>query len=389
MASERFTTIFDVVDKSLEIIIDNNTGYYNITKIIKHIENNGSEVTGNFKLQPTGCSLKNNRNKQISTFLKTNQTKELIKAIKIEYNIKTDDIDNLTYKLNIEKAYSGTYIHKTLFDHALSWINKSYAIKISKILDECRNEYNLKLKYENKELTNKNNELNSKVDTLLGDNKDLKQQIKELMIYAKDTNSQITDLNDTVGDLNDTVDNLNNKIDRVLPDVNVKPNNENDVQKFMLIKVNNTNYKIHIGSVNYLEKKINGYTNDKNNNKLYKNASIVVQPIYNPNPTSLRTRIREAIKLYCSNLIDEVYEQYKNKEIDETEKVNSLRELKTNSPIKITGSSIKISVNFDVVDFYNIVINSHNNRTDDNILNISLDENNNFLYSEKIDMYEI
>ncbi len=90
MASERFTMIFDVVDKSLKIIIDNDTGYYNITKIIKHIENNGSEVTSDFKLAGIPASLKNTRNK-INDYFRLKSTKELIKVIKSEYNFKTDD----------------------------------------------------------------------------------------------------------------------------------------------------------------------------------------------------------------------------------------------------------------------------------------------------------
>ncbi len=59
MAFERFTTIYDIVDKSLEIIIDNNTGYYDITKIIKHIENKNNEVINNFKVEPVGANLNN------------------------------------------------------------------------------------------------------------------------------------------------------------------------------------------------------------------------------------------------------------------------------------------------------------------------------------------
>ncbi len=109
-----------------------------------------------------GCTSKN-RGKQIITFLKTEPTKELIKSIKTTYNLKTNDNDNLTYPLkkDIPERYSGTYIHKTLFNHALSWIDTGYAIKIFKILDDEKDKYINKLEQENKNLQNQINKLNN------------------------------------------------------------------------------------------------------------------------------------------------------------------------------------------------------------------------------------
>ncbi len=163
MSSERFTTIYDVVDKSLEIIVDNNTGYYNITKIINYIGNIGNNDNNNKNINDEVVDNSEEGNiirsselfgKKIKDFLKTKQTKELIKAIKTEYNINTDDSDNLTYKLknDVPFKYHGTYINEFLFDHALSWISKIYAIKISKLLKQVRNDYNQKLKYDNERL---------------------------------------------------------------------------------------------------------------------------------------------------------------------------------------------------------------------------------------------
>ncbi len=140
---------FKIINKfDFNIIIDNITGYYNITKIIKYIMKD---------------KIKNNRTKQITTFLRSNSTKELIKIIKTEYNLKTDDSDNLTYSLkkDIPEKYSGTYIHKTLFNHALSWIDTGYAIKIFKILDDEKDKYINKLEQENKNLQNQINRLNN------------------------------------------------------------------------------------------------------------------------------------------------------------------------------------------------------------------------------------
>ncbi len=384
MASERFTMIFDVVDKSLKIIIDNDTGYYNITKIIKHIENNGSEVTSDFKLAGIPASLKNTRNK-INDYFRLKSTKELIKVIKSEYNFKTDDNDNLTYTLNIEKAYSGTYIHKVLFDHVLSWINKNYAIKISKILDECRNEYNLKLKYENKQKDNKIQEQSNKIDELIIEVKDIKsinlKQSAELSKQSEEINKLLNygkTANENIEEMQTSIDDMTNTVASALRDRNVRPDDDKHVQRFMLVKLNKYEYKIHTGTISHLRNVINNYTKDKKvEPKKYRNTKIIIQPIYNPNPSSLKKRLFKKINDYIKNELILLNTNIEPSVLYENVFTNR------------SNIIIDDDYNFNLYKLLTIIIETHNNRLDDDILDLSLNDNNDIDYNYQIKTYTI
>ncbi len=384
--ANRFSTIHDVVDKSLEIIIDNDTGYYNITKIIKYIESN--KVTDNFEVSII-VDTSNKRRKKIDNFMILKSTKELIKSIKTTYNLKTDDNDNLTYPLkkNIPEKYAGTYIHKTLFNHALSWIDTGYAIKISKILDDCRNEYNLKLKYDKERLETENKEKTCKIDMLLNDNKDLKKQIADLISHTKEANNKldeakidreelfekVNETNTKLSETNTKLDKTNNILKKVKHMVNVPNTKDDDVTQYytLLYDKSINQIKMVIGQKKYNSKKIN------------QNINCTVEEFtYNPSPTSLKHATRKMIKdlpeKYSNKLTEinkihnEKIRKYK-RIIIKTNRDNILSENEKNDKIDICNSKI---------EHYTNIVNDNKNKYDIIINGLPLMNNSNIILNE-------
>jgi hypothetical protein len=155
-----FQIIKNSIDTNIEIIEHIKTGYYNITKIANYIN---ETKTGKQKKTI----------KRIGNWFRTQDSIELIETFK---NIT--NIDNLQYvlDLDIEFKYKGTYVHRYLYEHILMWIDKSYAIKISIILDEQHKAYNLALVSKNKDLSTKMDKLaNQSIE--LADQKNYIKQI--------------------------------------------------------------------------------------------------------------------------------------------------------------------------------------------------------------------
>ena len=120
--SEQFSTITNSIDTDIKIIIDNKTGFYNITKINNYIyeQNRPPAIAGGSK-------------KDMYDWTRRSANQELIKELQKQLNID----DDLIIKINdVIDEFKGTYVHKYLFEHILMWIDKSYAIKISIILNQ-------------------------------------------------------------------------------------------------------------------------------------------------------------------------------------------------------------------------------------------------------------
>ena len=121
-----FTIINDGINTDIKIIKHNETGYYNITKINKSIYAKKCEEGSNNGLGGIPPSLK-----ETKQWFYNQSNKDLINLLQKELNN-----NNLYYVLNdVMDDFKGTYVHKFLYDHILMWIDKSYAIKISIILN--------------------------------------------------------------------------------------------------------------------------------------------------------------------------------------------------------------------------------------------------------------
>lgn len=208
--NNRFSTIVNSIDTDINIIIDNETGFYNITKINNYIYKQ-NELT----------AIAVGSKKLINDWTRRSTNQDLIKELQKQLN--TDN--ELIIKINdVNDEFKGTYVHKYLFEHILMWIDKSYAIKISIILNQNHIDYNKKL--ENKlikknckidELKDKIDKQSIKIDKLLNDSEYNKKQNKKL-IYKVD------DMQDTLND--------------IVEDVVVKTEDRNKLHEITIIKKN-------------------------------------------------------------------------------------------------------------------------------------------------------
>lgn len=329
------------------------TGYYNITKINNliyelKIKNNEQSREN----ESTGIPV--DSKKLINDWFRQKSNKELIEILKFQM----DTTDNLMYTLkeNTPFDYRGTYVHRLLYDHILMWIDKKYAIKISLLLDNIHMEANIKKDKLLIEKDNKIDEQNKKIDELLRlareakeENKELKEVVNNGRDEIKDLSEDIRDLNEDLKDLIDENDELGNKIDNLTDkveevrdivqvrnmDVNIKPNNFNDLHMFIILQEKNRPniMKVFRGQNKHVSKNMS------------ENYNIIINKTYNPNPIDLWVAIKNYYKDMNNNIKEEIKTDRRNKVISVKVKQERLHDLQMYPPIRINNCNIII--NFD------------------------------------------
>jgi hypothetical protein len=146
--THNFAILTNGIDSNIEIIQHIETGYYNIAKTAKLV-----------------ADLKNTKCKNIPDFLRLDSTKELIEECK-----KYTNTEEIYYELkkDIPTKFAGTYIHKYLYNQFVSWLDKSYGLKISIILEQIHKDANIKLIADHKIVVTG---LESKLDDSINENK--------------------------------------------------------------------------------------------------------------------------------------------------------------------------------------------------------------------------
>ena len=206
--SDQFSTIINSINTDLTIIIDNKTGFYNITKINNYIYKQNCKQNETMGI-PTVSK------KNISDWSQNKSSKELIERLKFRLNIY-----KLKYELeiDIELEYRGTYVHKLLFEQILMWINPEYSIDISIMINQNHVDYN--------KISKENKLLHEKLDKQSEEINDIKNQNKKLS----------TQLNNVQETLNEVVE-----------DVVVKTTNTDQSHtSFQLIRTHQTSHNVQI-----------------------------------------------------------------------------------------------------------------------------------------------
>ena len=290
--NDQFSTIINSIDIDIKIIVDNKTGFYNITKINNYIY---EQICMN--TEPTGIPV--GSKKLINDWTRSKSNQELIKEL--QKQLKTDD--ELIIKINdVNDEFKGTYVHKYLFEHILMWIDKSYAIKISIILNQNHIDYNKKL--ENK-LIKKNckiAELSKKMDLALAalNNQGIKIDDLKLdnmfthtkLIKAEEDNMKThTKLNES----NNELKIMNNHLEIKSKSSTMDPVNLNKVHGFALLSrefidngVNKGIIRMVSGQNQYVKGRVDEFIEN------YPNCS--VERFYQANGIDLKENSRVAIK---------------------------------------------------------------------------------------------
>ncbi len=210
---EDFAILKNGIDERLEIIQHIDSGFYNITKAAKMInelsssENEPAKILAgsvknikqinelsSFENEPTGIPAGSKiKDKRINHWFENDSTKRLLSECKYQTHL---DCVNYELAKGTPKKFAGTYVHKLLFHHFLAWLNEKYAIRISIILDELDKKANQKII---KEKDDKIDELKNEVD-----------ELKAMMKTSLEQTSHIINQND---DLKGEVSQLNIKLD--------------------------------------------------------------------------------------------------------------------------------------------------------------------------------
>ena len=287
--NDQFSTIINSIDIDIKIIVDNKTGFYNITKINNYIY---EQICMN--TEPTGIPV--GSKKLINDWTRSKSNQELIKEL--QKQLKTDD--ELIIKINdVNDEFKGTYVHKYLFEHILMWIDKSYAIKISIILNQNHIDYNKKL--EDKlikknckidELNDKIDKQSIKIDKLLNDSEYNKKQNKKL-IYKVD------DMQDTLNDIVEDVVIKTEDRNKLHEITIIKKNlDEQYLLEYLVIRTQKGSHSTRIKKVmQELYDKHNGETVLAYNKRLRKLRAdhILLNFNYNGNSVNLYNRVKEVM----------------------------------------------------------------------------------------------
>ena len=332
MTTHQFTILKNGIDTRLEIIQDNETGFYNITKTAKMIadlsknegnsENNEPcrKVHGSNKMQKEANNEGKSENNKPAGILAgitkrsrdwfiNDTTQSLIDEV-----IKQTRLDSVKYELakGTPKRFAGTYVHKLLFDHFLAWLDPRYAIKISIILDSIHQDANRKLLQEKDDAITK---LEKAIQKQSFDSKaqmdEQSKKIDKLLNYSNAITRQNVDLLERTDHLQITADMTQEELDKSLifqkeilnhlVDKSYKstmnPANPNQITNFAVLMPNKKNGRTILvrGQVKHVNRMINKYS---------ETHKLIIDSIYNANAINLVINAKQAYEDYRDNYID-------------------------------------------------------------------------------------
>ena len=352
MTTHQFTILKNGIDTRLEIIQDNETGFYNITKTAKMIadlsknegnsennevcrkvhgsnkiekeannegntENNepGGIRPGSNKIQKEANNEGNSENNELPRirggsnklervykWFENDTTQTLIDECKQQTRL-----DNVKYELakGTPKRFAGTYVHKLLFDHFLAWLDPRYAIKISIILDSIHQDANRKLLREKDDaiselkqsIDKQSEQMNAKIDKLLNysnaitrQNVDLLERTDHLQITADMTQEELDK------SLIFQKEILNHLVDKSYKST-MNPANPNQITNFAVLMPNKKNGRTILvrGQVKHVNRMINKYS---------ETHKLIIDSTYNANAINLVINAKQAYEDYRDNYID-------------------------------------------------------------------------------------
>ena len=158
----------------------------------------------------------------------------------------------------------GTYVHKLLVPHIASWLNPSFAIKMSKIVDEyLLREHRLKIA----SLTNDNSNLSYQVQQLVQENREQSRKIDELLSHTKDVKHDLACMVDLALEQVEENELHKIKLEKAVPDRINNPIDLNSVEHLVLFNIGQDKYYVIRGTSAYIKTKFKRLTNVTYSNK--------------------------------------------------------------------------------------------------------------------------
>ena len=126
--------------------------------------------------------------------------------------------------------FRGTYVHLDLIPHIACWISASFALKVSKIVNEYRiKEANSKLQQKDQEIEQKDNqieELKAMMQAILKDTGNLLKRNDNLEAKVIDLTDEISKLSLDNEITHEMLDNVQNDLETIIEDRVVRPKDE-------------------------------------------------------------------------------------------------------------------------------------------------------------------
>lgn len=363
----QFESFNNVINKDITIIKEINSGFYNIThsrNIIYIMRQKENKTT-----------------KEIKHWFKLKDSDEIVNNFKSILNI-----DSVSFIINkgVEKKYEGTYVHKKLYQWILQWLDFKYALMIIDMIDKLQEEYIISTKIQLKEKDCKIDQLIKKIDnqTELINNqselinnqsdqintqsdqiKEQSNQLKELMGYAKETKEELEYTNAELMETNNELNEIHIKVEEIRDvvhernyNVNIDPVNEDLKHYFSIIKSENNKVRMISGQRMYVERTYNS---------TYSNNELLLDCIYCPNPTSLKSRLKQKIFEINRDFKQKILDAYKSKLIDCAEKNNQMTEFRRNPPIKSSYTIVSFNVNnYSMEDIISLFLSLNEERNE-------------------------
>ena len=164
-----------------------------------------------------------------------------------------------------------------------------------------------------------------------------------------ETNNELNEIHIKVEEIRDVVHERNYN-------VNIDPVNEDLKHYFSIIKSENNKVRMISGQRMYVERTYNS---------TYSNNELLLDCIYCPNPTSLKSRLKQKIFEINREFKQKILDAYKSKLIDGPEKNNQMTEFRRNPPIKSSYTIVSFNVNnYSMDDIINLFLSLNEERNE-------------------------
>ncbi len=208
---EDFSIIKNAIDDDLTIIRHDDTGCYNITKIANYVnKKRDNESAGNLPSSEQPAQNGAGSEKRARKWLESDSTKELIEACK---RYVPEEAVHYELAAGTPKRFAGTYVHRYLFDHFMAWLDKTYAMKVSFILDRMHQDANRRVLEEKDDAITA---LTEQIANLTADHEQHMEEQRamyaELLGYAKDTKATLKHTEEQNEVLLDRVEEIQNVV---------------------------------------------------------------------------------------------------------------------------------------------------------------------------------
>ena len=330
-----YVIINNGVDTRFKIIMNEQTGYFNITKtakLFKDVEKEEFQASGTEnQLEENSPQVKycSQRGKLIKDWFRNRDVKEKVAECERLNNLRSGECCFTIRKGELK--YQGTYIHPMLYDHFMAWLSPKYSMRVSAILRTHHEAANMKV------LAQKDVKIDmqsKKIDTLISDIRELKDinndqtakmddqnaKIAELLSYGKNIQEELGEVREEVMDVKHHYGNLYDVFEDVHDEMvstkkTVKKVADHLEEKSFASTMNPDPEGLHHNALvmfkkigqNYTVNNIAGqsaYVNTRKTELEIDGFTTMIDKFYQANPIDFRRNVQQAVNGHIDKVLE-------------------------------------------------------------------------------------